>query len=122
LSKIFPGVLGEILLVDIFLVFSITFLVDKELSCLIGCLFGITGFWSIKIGLIVFGTWEKFSVLGGSGSFCSPFSSNHFLTCGMSGVSLSPSPLVSCQYKAVVLILLCPNSFCKRGSGIPKLA
>jgi len=64
----------------------------------------------------------KFSVFGGSGISFSLFSSNHFFICGMSGVSLLSSPLVSCQYKAVVLIEECPNSFCNKGNGIPKLA
>jgi hypothetical protein len=83
----FPGILGEISLINICGVFLSVFGVDKELSCWIGCLFGITGFWSIKIGLGVFSTWGKFSVIGGH-SGGSPLS-NHFLPARMEPISPS---------------------------------
>jgi len=84
-SKNFSWEIGEISLVDISLIFSITFLVDKELSCWICFLFGITGFWSIKIGLEFFGSSGKFSVLGGS------FLSNQNLPAKIGPTSLSGS-------------------------------
>jgi len=89
LSKNFSWEIGEISLVDISLIFSITFLVEKELSCWIGFLVKITGLWSIKIGFGTSGVSGKFSVVGGSlnGSLFS----NHFLPARMGPTSPSGS-------------------------------
>jgi len=65
-------------------------------------LFGISGLWSIKIGLGVFGSWGKFSVIGFGGS---PLS-NQFLPTRIGPISpLSGSWWIFCQYKAVVRTL-----------------
>jgi len=59
--------------------------------------------------------WGLFSIgLGGS---CGIFPFNH-----LSLINFSLGSSLFFQYKAVVLIEECPNTFCNTGKGIPELA
>jgi len=64
----------------------VAFLIDKELSLPVGFLFGISGFWSIKIGLGFFGIPGKFSVI--RGKFGCSLLSNQFLPARIGPTSL----------------------------------
>ena len=84
--KNFSGVLGETLLVNTPRVFLVNFGTNKELSSRAGFLCKITGLQPIKTGTGLFGTWGKFSVIGGF------FFSNHFLPAKMEPISPSSFP------------------------------